>query len=480
VLKVADKWYLSHFRVDCHQKTVQEREINAEYMLAVLQQLPTIGDARSADDIPSIKISFDNRIKSITEDIERMAHALEKTHMPNFLSHKLGAETIAPNTSATNRFPQPYSGMSIDSYPGRPSPPSSLNGESTLSTTGPSAHNRGPSGPPSDSPAPYAGQSGVTQSPPQRSQVSPDVTGQSEDSTGPSDPPVDHPTVQVGPSGAPEVTYDPPSAKGWHKYNWPPKPQEPKKSHVPELVWPTKAKPSVRSHPHSTQKEKVKFTFNITKCDKIFDELLKHGNIKLSHIIPPVEELKGRIYCKWHGSFLHNTNDCVVFRRQIQSAINEGRLRFQKEVRIDRPPVPATTLEPTSKKVIVWPCAADKSKDKNIVIGDPRTPNMSRIMVTRKTPDKRKTGGTGGQARSDTRSRSPVLRTPDDPGTKAKQSETVADGPAIMVGQSADSQKQQPQTTGPQGSKTSVRKQNTIKMSGRLSRVGPTFGQLLA
>jgi hypothetical protein len=40
VLKVADKWYLSHFRVDCHQKTVQEREINAEYMLAVLQQLP--------------------------------------------------------------------------------------------------------------------------------------------------------------------------------------------------------------------------------------------------------------------------------------------------------------------------------------------------------------------------------------------------------------------------------------------------------
>jgi hypothetical protein len=45
VFKVADKWFLSHFRVDCHQKTVQEREINAEYMSVVLQQLPTIGDA---------------------------------------------------------------------------------------------------------------------------------------------------------------------------------------------------------------------------------------------------------------------------------------------------------------------------------------------------------------------------------------------------------------------------------------------------
>ena len=126
MLKVAKKWYLSHFKVDRHQKVVKEREIDADYMSSVLQQLPTIGDARSVDDIPSIKISFDNRIKSITEDIERMAHALGKTHMPNFLSHKLGAKTIAPNTSATNGFPQPYSGMPMDSYPGRPSPPSSL------------------------------------------------------------------------------------------------------------------------------------------------------------------------------------------------------------------------------------------------------------------------------------------------------------------------------------------------------------------
>jgi hypothetical protein len=104
--------------------------------------------------------------------------------------------------------------MPMDSYLGRPSPPSSLNGESTLSTAGPSVHNRGPSGPPSDRPAPYAGQSGVTQSPPQGSHVLPDVTGQSEDSTGPSDPPVDRPAVQVGPSGAPEVTCDLPSAEG--------------------------------------------------------------------------------------------------------------------------------------------------------------------------------------------------------------------------------------------------------------------------
>jgi hypothetical protein len=115
------------------------------------------------------------------------------------------------------------------------------------------------------------------------------------------------------------------------------------------FVWPAKAKFYTRSHPHSAQKMKVKFTFNVAKCDKIFDELFKHDNINLSHIIPLVEELKGRVYCKMHGSFLHNTNNCVVFRRQIQSAINKGWLRFQ-EVKIDRPPVLVPTLKPMNKR----------------------------------------------------------------------------------------------------------------------------------
>jgi hypothetical protein len=79
VLKVAEKWFLSHFKVDCHQKAVRVRKINVDYILVVLQQLPTLGDIRSVDDIPSIKISFVNQIKSITENIEKMAHALGKS-----------------------------------------------------------------------------------------------------------------------------------------------------------------------------------------------------------------------------------------------------------------------------------------------------------------------------------------------------------------------------------------------------------------
>jgi hypothetical protein len=56
----------------------------------------------------------------------------------------------------------------------------------------------------------------------------------------------------------------------------------------------------------------MKFTFDVSKCDKIFDELLSIGKIKLPHTIPLIEDLKKCAYCKWHNS--HATNDCNVFQ----------------------------------------------------------------------------------------------------------------------------------------------------------------------
>ena len=74
--------------------------------------------------------------------------------------------------------------------------------------------------------------------------------------------------------------------------------------------------------------------------------------------------------------FLHNTNDCNIIRRQIQSTVDEGRLRFQK-MKIDRQSVPVDTLGPMDKKVLVRPHSADKGKGKNIIIGYPRAPNLT-------------------------------------------------------------------------------------------------------
>jgi hypothetical protein len=49
------------------------------------------------------------------------------------------------------------------------------------------------------------------------------------------------------------------------------------------MVWPKQANSSASSSLHPVQKkrhEEVYFTFNVGKCDKIFDELLKMATLK--------------------------------------------------------------------------------------------------------------------------------------------------------------------------------------------------------
>jgi hypothetical protein len=113
-----------------------------------------------------------------------------------------------------------------------------------------------------------------------------------------------------------------------------------KKLHVTEVVWHAEAKSSARFHMHSAQKGKLSSYLMFLSVIKYL-MLLKNGNIKLSHTIPSLEELKRRAHCKWHGSFLHDTNDCNVFYQQIQSTINESLLIFQ-EMKINIPHVPVT------------------------------------------------------------------------------------------------------------------------------------------
>jgi hypothetical protein len=75
-----------------------------------------------------------------------------------------------------------------------------------------------------------------------------------------------------------------------------------------------------------SRQDEMRYTFNVAKCDWIFDYLLQKKQIKLSsgHVIPSPELVKKHAYCKWHNSYSHATNYCNVFRRQVQSAINEG------------------------------------------------------------------------------------------------------------------------------------------------------------
>ncbi|KAK1627382.1 hypothetical protein QYE76_001697 [Lolium multiflorum] len=89
------------------------------------------------------------------------------------------------------------------------------------------------------------------------------------------------------------------------------------------------------------------FDFDVTKAEQIFDLLLKEKQLKVpeGHKIPTVQELNGKPYCKWHNSVSHATNDCRVWRQQIQMAIEQGRLIFnQYAMKVDTHPFPAVNM----------------------------------------------------------------------------------------------------------------------------------------
>ncbi|XP_020411117.1 uncharacterized protein LOC109946773 [Prunus persica] len=69
--------------------------------------------------------------------------------------------------------------------------------------------------------------------------------------------------------------------------------------------------------PNKPTQNKV-YSFDLTKVDALFDEMLLQKAIETSHRLPKPDELKGRQYCRWHNSWNHSTNSCVVFKDVIQ------------------------------------------------------------------------------------------------------------------------------------------------------------------
>jgi hypothetical protein len=122
-----------------------------------------------------------------------------------------------------------------------------------------------------------------------------------------------------------------------------------------EFTWSSKDTPQTCASlkpVHRNRQDEMNFTFDVGKCDKIIDELLSIGKIKSSHVIPLIDDLKKHAYCKWYNSYSHATNDCNVFRRQIQSAINGGQLCL-KQMQVDKNPFPVNAIDLQGAKVLV-------------------------------------------------------------------------------------------------------------------------------
>jgi hypothetical protein len=120
-------------------------------------------------------------------------------------------------------------------------------------------------------------------------------------------------------------------------------------------------KPSPQKH----RLEKIKYTFDLTLCDNLFDILLENNFIKLfDHKVSPSPlELEDQKYCKWHNSFNHNTSDCNIFCQFIQSAIDTGRLRFAQTREHDQ----LSTISFDGKGSLNRLASVDLSKDPDLI-----------------------------------------------------------------------------------------------------------------
>jgi hypothetical protein len=135
-----------------------------------------------------------------------------------------------------------------------------------------------------------------------------------------------------------------------------------------------------------------------------------------------------------------------VFRRQIQSAINEGCLMLH-EMQVDKQPFPINTMELQQPKVLVRPHQAEATEGKNVMVGevkpDLRGKELTREVAYEKTPDGRETfkitvkdsghGGQGSCKPSGQQTTEPVLDKAVRPGVQGGQTAPAHGRPKMLV-----------------------------------------------
>lgn len=91
-----------------------------------------------------------------------------------------------------------------------------------------------------------------------------------------------------------------------------------------------------------------RYDFDVSKSDKLFGLLLKEGRLKVPANYAPIppEERKNKAYCKYHNTTTYSTSECRIFKQNIQRAIQQGLLRFEKidKAKVDASPFSAQNM----------------------------------------------------------------------------------------------------------------------------------------
>jgi hypothetical protein len=126
--------------------------------------------------------------------------------------------------------------------------------------------------------------------------------------------------------------------------------------------------------PNGGRREEMRYTFDVSKCDRLFDLLLWGGVIQLTegHFIPNADILAKKTYCKWYDSYTHTTNECNYFWQQVESVINDERLTLGDggKMKLNTNPFPIGMVKLIDKKVLVRTNQAETTKGNNVAISD--------------------------------------------------------------------------------------------------------------
>jgi hypothetical protein len=149
IIQEAKTKFLANFKVDRNNKVVRHRAMDP----ASLRLTPDIPNVSNTNELQSLKNYVDeqreqmqNIIGGMQNDYRRLVRAFDKSNITNFPSHEVELGGNTRNTSATGCHDQsqPLYGMPMDTYPEQPQIDTK---SADLHMPGPSARERGPSGP---------------------------------------------------------------------------------------------------------------------------------------------------------------------------------------------------------------------------------------------------------------------------------------------------------------------------------------------
>jgi hypothetical protein len=153
LIKEAKAKFLANFKVDRNNKAVRQRATN----LASLRPTSATPKVSNTNELQSLKAYIDEQrdqmqqiIGGVQNDYKRLVRAFDKSTIANFPSHEveLGENTRDSSTTCCHDHSQHIYGMSIDTYPRQSQPPTQIGDKFVdLRMSGPSARERGPSGP---------------------------------------------------------------------------------------------------------------------------------------------------------------------------------------------------------------------------------------------------------------------------------------------------------------------------------------------